>query len=137
MYFKIEPPLINQSMQLNSTESMNKAFLYYSNRDYQEASHSLESIINQDSSNLMAYYYLAFSNIQLNRTEIAIQNFMHIINANNNILIESSEWNVALCYIKLDMKDEAKIILDRIVDNKNNFYHDKAKDVLDILKKTD
>ena len=63
--------------------------------------------------------------MELGNYEKSINNFNKIIQHGNNIFIDQSEWLLSLCYIKLNKKVDAILILSNIAKNTNHYKHNE------------
>jgi len=79
--------------------------------------------------NLIAKLYGALSYMELNEFEKAKQNFKQIIEHNDNLFIDQSEWNLGLCYIKTNDLKEARLIFEKIA-KENSVYKTRAQKLL-------
>ena len=92
----------------------------------------LESSVSEfkkDSTNIEACYLSGIYYIQNERYSDAINSFLFIIDHNKNLYVEEAEWYLALCYIKLDQYENARIYLKEIVSEKG-FKKVEAKELL-------
>ena len=90
----------------------------------------LESSVSEfkkDSSNIEACYLSGIYFIQNEIYSDAINSFLFIIDHNKNLYVEEAEWYLALCYIKLDQYEKARVYLKEIVSGKG-YKKEEARD---------
>lgn len=113
------------------SSSNNKSIIYngtmlYQNGEYEKA---LETF--KKDNNINTNFYLGITNMEIGNYGESIKNFKKIIEENNSLFVDQSEWLLSLCYIKLNKKVDAILILSKIA---NNPSHYKNKESLQILK---
>ncbi|MGE0090405.1 MAG: tol-pal system YbgF family protein [Bacteroidales bacterium] len=110
------------------------AFLYYENRQFEEAIQLFEEIKNGNSAEIMAIFYLALSQIEVGNFISAKQNLLILTQKNDHLFYEQSLWYLALANLKLENTTDAKKILKEIVLN-NHYNAIQAKSLLKKLNK--
>ena len=88
-------------------------------------------VINKDDPNALFYTGVAYY-YQKNYPQAIIM-LNRIDNLSNNAFKQDAYWYKALCFIDLQKKDEAKTLLQHIVDTQG-FYTEEAKKQLALLK---
>ena len=59
-------------------------------------------------------FYLGLSRMGLNRTDDAILSFEELLESGSGELIHDAGWYLALCYMKQDMPDKTRDLLEEI-----------------------
>lgn len=104
---------------------LKEALLAYHEKNYDNAI----ELLDKQENNILAKYYLGLSYLETDKISKAISTFKAIIDHNNNLFVEQAEWYLALCYVKNDQEEEAKIWFEKIA-NSESIFNDKAKRVL-------
>jgi len=115
----------------NTSNARNKIIqgsILYENNKYEKALKTFNKI---ELTNID--FYLGITNMELGNYEKSINNFNKIIQHGNNIFINQSEWLLSLCYIKLNKKVDAILILSNIAKNTNHYKHNESLKLLEIL----
>ncbi|MCD6355399.1 MAG: hypothetical protein J7L95_07605 [Prolixibacteraceae bacterium] len=112
---------------------LQKANMYYSNRDYENAITVLDQGLQAESEKFVFHFYKGASFQNMNKLNDAIAEYNEVLRQGDNLYIEEAEWNRSLCYLKLGEKDIAKTQFEAIIDRKG-FYEKVAKAVLRRLK---
>lgn len=94
---------------------------------------TLKEIIKNNQNNMVARFYLASLYQENNNCEKAIEQYQIIIKNNDNIFVEESNWNIALCYLKTNQNDKLIKQLKYIKNNKN-FYSENSSKILNKIK---
>jgi tetratricopeptide (TPR) repeat protein len=102
---------------------------YFVSGEYDKALVLYDQAINEKEEKFVFQFYKASTLQNLEKYEEAIPEYSQVIDHGDNIFVEEAEWYKALCYIKLDNKDEANKQLLAII-NRNGFYANDAKKVL-------
>jgi tetratricopeptide (TPR) repeat protein len=98
---------------------------YYELKDYNAAVEMFEKA----PANLLAKLYGGLSYMELEDFDKAKQLFQQIIQHNDNLFIDQSEWYLGLCQLKTNNLDEAKLIFEKISKD-NSIYKTKAQKLL-------
>jgi len=83
--------------------------------------------------NLLGKLYGGLSFMELNEFDRAKESFNFIIQHNDNLFIDQSEWYLGLCNLKTNHTKEAISILEKIA-KENSVYKTKAQKLLKELK---
>ncbi|MBS4056615.1 MAG: tetratricopeptide repeat protein [Bacteroidales bacterium] len=83
--------------------------------------------------NLLGKLYGGLSFMELNEFEKAKESFNFIIQHNDNLFIDQSEWYLGLCNLKTNHTKDAITILEKIA-KENSVYKTKAQKLLKELK---
>lgn len=134
-YYELYQPLQPVRGDLHNIEMKNlynQAIANYENKDYHSAEGLFKQIINVDSSDYMARFYLAMAQIEIQQDDEALKNLEFLILGSNHLFFEQSLWYTALIYLRQNDANKVKKILDSIV--QNNYYNSKkAKRLLQQL----
>ncbi len=133
MYYQTYKPDIHIRSDVDKISELAKAILIYDQNDYKAAFEKLNAIIEDDHENYLAKYYFGMTCIEMDKYDLAIQHFQDIMETWQSPFIYHTEWYLALCYIKQDDREKAVILLNKIK-RTNNYYKDKAEE---LLKKLD
>ena len=109
------------------------AFMKYENKDFKGALIGFEKILSTNKMNITVNFYSGISNMELETFNKAVNHFGVIINHNDNLFIEQSNWYLGLCYLRLNKKAEAISIFKKISNSKST-YKEKAINILSKVK---
>ncbi len=129
MYYKPYLPDIIIRSDSDKADAMGEAILLYDRGSYSAAYNNLLGMVNEDSENYMARFYLGLSCMEQNKFEEAIIQFNSIIKNCRSTLIYHSQWYLALCYLKNNNTREAKDLLETIISG-DTYYSKKAENLL-------
>jgi hypothetical protein len=130
-YFQPHPNIFEPTLRGESAENARaQAFQSYEQGNYERASESFTRLLEgeQDAGMLML---LGNSNLLLDRTELAKQNFMDLI-AHFDELDLPAKWYLSLCYLKTGDTASAQKLLAEIAQTETA-YAGKANDLLQRL----
>jgi tetratricopeptide (TPR) repeat protein len=133
MYYKPYIPDIIIRSDNDKADALGEAILLYDRGNYSEAYDNLLGLVNEDSENYMARFYLGLSCMEQNKFEEAIIQFNNILKNCRSTLIYHSQWYGALCYLKTNNTQEAKNLLETIISGET-YYRRKAEN---LIKKLD
>ncbi len=131
-YFKPFPNIFEPNLRSNTEPtSRTLAFLAYDQGDYKRASALFAALIKEkeDPGMLML---LGNSNLMLEKTKEAKENFMDLI-VNYNDLDLEAKWYLGLCYLKTAEIEQARNVFTEISRSENS-YSVKASEVLEKLR---
>lgn len=117
------------------TDSASTKHLAYSNYDtgnFHIALDNFSKLIALNPKNMPAFFFRAMCKIELNNYAEAINDFKVVISSNNEYYADASLWYMALINIKLDSKDDSKILLKKL-SSKAGDYQKKAQKLLEEL----
>jgi tetratricopeptide (TPR) repeat protein len=129
MYYRPYVPDILIRSDTDKADAMGEAILLYDRGSYSTAYNNLLDMIDADSKNYMARFYLGLSCMEQNKFEEAIIQFDSILKNCRSTLIYHSQWYLALCYLKTGNTREAKDLLETIASG-NTYYRKKAENLL-------
>ena len=92
-----------------------QAFTDYENKRFAAAEKSFEMISQSDSSEIMAKFYLALTQIEQNKLTEAKENLTSLLQNENHLFYEQSTWYLALVYLKEYKLNESKELLNVII----------------------
>jgi tetratricopeptide (TPR) repeat protein len=125
------PYNINFNSRVYYTKSdMNEAFSLYNTGNYQGVITKLQAVIKTDTSNANAYLLLGISHMEKQNYKEAIKVFTHIGENNFN---ESTEWYLALCYLKTKQTNKAVPLFNSLANK--YYYQSKAEEILNKIEK--
>ncbi len=111
---------------------LQQANSFFANGEYEKAIVLYNQAIQEKDEKFVFQFYKASTLQNLEKYEEAIPEYTRVIDHGDNIFVEEAEWYKALCYIKLDEKEEARKQLMAII-NRQGYY---ASDAKTILRKT-
>lgn len=128
-YYKPASP-INQvrSAKMNTEESMKEAFSLYRENNFESALIYFNTIGNQ----ITAKFYSGICYIEMKDYNKAIESFKYIVEDNDNLFVEHSEWYLGIIHLMNNQTDEAIVQFNKISEGDSS-YAVKAKDILDYI----
>ena len=128
-YYKPAHPMMQmRSAKMNTEESMKEAFSLYRENKFESALIYFNTIGNQ----ITAKFYSGICYIELGEYDKAVKSFSYIVEDNDNLFVEQSEWYVGIIHLMNNKNDEAIAQFKRI-STSDSFYADKAKDILSYI----
>ena len=118
------PVLMNDKDDILFKESMNA----YKDEEYETSLKGFEELLLNKPNNDTLNYYSGLSNMELNRLVKSITNFKKV--DNRSIFKEKSEFRLSLVYLKKKDYDKSKILLKRIIQNKEHQYYSISREML-------
>lgn len=111
-----------------------KAITAYNNKAYQEAAQLRQQVAQTAEATEYDFFFLGLSYLyqQPAVSDKAIEAFRQAIAHPQKELLEESEWHLALSYLKAGQLNDAKQLLQQIVDNQS-WQDDKAEQLLKAL----
>ena len=116
-----------------TTDRVGDAILHYNESRFDAAYQNFLQIVDSDNDNYMARFYLGLTCMEKDKIDEAIVQFKNIIENSRSPFIYHSQWYLALCYLKNENIEEAKILLEAII-SANTFHRKRAEE---LLKKID
>lgn len=135
-YYETYPAVMNYrstDTQNQTTTNLSKAFKSYEAGDFNQASIFFEKIIREDNLNYMCQFYLSICKIETNKPDEAEEYLTDLVLKNNHIFWEQAHWYLAMLYLKKNSKEEAKMILNKMV-QENMAKKTEAKIILKSLE---
>ena len=129
-YFEAETSImVTRSTNVDIDTDVKTALQFYTNAEYQKAI----TIFENNQNNIISKFYLGLSYIETNDFVKAKESFQAVLDHNDNLFIEQSEWYKALCLLKLNKNKEAAILFAEI-ENSNSLFRDQASKILKSIK---
>lgn len=105
----------------------------YDKLQFSNSSQLFEEHLKTEPKNISAQFYLGLSYMELNKIEDAILHLKLFTELETNVYSDQAHWYLALCYLKIENMNEAKVILNQIV-AKSQFQKENAKAILKQLE---
>ncbi len=129
-YFQPEQSILNvRSAGISMEQTVMQGLQYYELSEYQAALEMFEMA----PTNLLGKLYSGIALMELNEFNSAVAKFNYIIQHNDNLFVDQSEWYLSLCYLKLDKTEDARMMLAKIADDRS-IYKVKAQKLLNEMK---
>jgi len=127
-YKKSDITIVGTTRSLSNNENIiyNGTILYEDGK-YEKA---LETF--KKDNNINTNFYLGITNMELGNYEESVKNFSVIIKE-DSIFVDQSDWLLSLCYIKLNKKVDAILILSKIANDKNHYKYNESLQLLEEL----
>jgi len=106
-----------------------QAFNLYQEKKYSEALVIFNNILETEPENIFIMFYSAIADMEVGNISKAIQKLECIIADKNNLFIQQSEWYLSLCYLKINNKEKATGLLQKII-QKDGYYRAKSEELL-------
>lgn len=128
-YPNIVAPIVKSDNDVSDRE---KAFQAYEQGDYATASKLLNQLVveNQDTT---ALFYEAIILLREGASEAVIPKLQAVMNASSTTFQQPAQWYLALGHLKAYDIDNAKLLLEQIVEDETHLYKRKAEQVLEKL----
>jgi len=128
-YYKPAHPILQiRSVEANKENAMDQAFKFYRENNFNSALTYFKTLENQ----ITAKFYSGVCLIELQQYSQAIESFVFVINDNDNLFVEQSEWYLGLIYLMDNQKDSAIKQFEKI-SLENSFYSAQANEILKYL----
>lgn len=128
-YYKPAHPILQiRSVEASKENAMDQAFKFYRENDFNNALTYFKTLENQ----ITAWFYSGVCLIELQQYSQAIESFVFVINDNDNLFVEQSEWYLGLIYLMDNQKDLAVKQFEKI-SSENSFYSAQAVEILKYL----
>ncbi len=131
-YYNTYPALANvRSLESNeeSEELLKTSFELYEEYNYKKASETFIKVLIIDEDNVVAQFYLALCELENNNFTDSEEYLSDLIQKKDHLFWEQAHWYLAMLYLKLENKEKAKSIFDKIIDEEM-VYKSKAKRIL-------
>jgi tetratricopeptide (TPR) repeat protein len=96
-------------------EILYKAFSFYDEGKYEQASNCFSKVLNIDSKNYMSQFYLAICEIEKNNLQNANEYLNDLILKKDHVFLEQAYWYLALTQLKQNNFEDAESILEKVV----------------------
>lgn len=128
-YFQPDNTLLTVRTTESLSGSVDEGMHYYENKEYEKAIEAFQ----KDEENLLGKLYSGFSYMKLEKYNEAEEQFLAILENQDNLLIDQAEWNLGLCYLVSGQTAKAKATFTMIANGETN-YNIRA---LELLTKMD
>jgi tetratricopeptide (TPR) repeat protein len=119
------PVLMNSEIN----NSLDQAMIYYKQKEYEDSYRILNNILEENPSNDTLLYFNGVVLYELENYSEATSYYKEIIDT-ESAYREKAEYRLALAYLRLDKKNDAKSILRKITSEPTHLYNDKAWELL-------
>ncbi|MDN5200704.1 tetratricopeptide repeat protein [Fulvivirgaceae bacterium BMA10] len=126
-------PPENISTRDEQDDHLVAAIQAYNVNDFKKALEEFEIFLSTNQNHIGAIFYQGICELELGKTDDAIEHFNTIINEGDSVYLNSAKWYLALSYLKADRKQEAIKTLEDIKDSGSSYA---AKAIL-ILEELD
>ncbi len=128
-YYKPAHPILQiRSVEASKENAMDQAFKFYRENNFNSALTYFKTLENQ----ITAKFYSGVCLIELQQYSQAIESFVFVINDNDNLFVEQSEWYLGLIYLMDNQKYSAIKQFEKI-SSENSFYSAQANEILKYL----
>jgi len=115
--------------------NMVEAIIRYQEKDYSGAAVLFSQILRNDPENHAGWFYYGISCIETSQFMEAEDAFMIIINQDQNLYVEHAHWYLALAYLKSNQMEKARLKLEYIAADPENFHRRDAQHLLNKLSR--
>lgn len=131
-YFQPHPNIFEVTLRGQTDPTLRtRAFQAYDQQDYERAAALFAEVL-KEKNDAGALMLLGNSNLILDKTEMAKQNFMDLIASSDELDLQA-KWYLGMTYLKTGQADQARNLLSEISATQN-IYAERARE---ILKKMD
>jgi tetratricopeptide (TPR) repeat protein len=128
--------LTNRSVDDGATQMwMSDANNHYLMGEFEEAIDAFEEVLEINADKIVADFYIGMSYMEIEQHKTASASFTKVIEHNDNLFIQKSEWYLAGCLLALDETDRARRQLAMIASTSNHFYSKKAAKIIKRMKR--
>ena len=131
MYYDSDKPI---RVTRSGDDNLVEALRCYQQKNYGDAIELFDEILVTDPDNAAVRFYAGISYIEISQYEKAIESFQYIINENDHLYIEPSQWHLGLCYIKSDQMEKAKDQFNLIAGDERNYYKEDADKIIEEMQ---
>ncbi|NVO18550.1 MAG: tetratricopeptide repeat protein [Bacteroidetes bacterium] len=110
-----------------------EAIIRFQDKDYQTSANLFSQILARDPENYAGWFFYGIACIESQKFAKAEAAFNTIISNNENLYVEHAQWYLALCFIKSNQVAKAKLQLQKIASEPDNFHRKDAKHLLEKL----
>jgi tetratricopeptide (TPR) repeat protein len=123
----------SRSLQVVTNSDYSRALEYYNIHDYRNAALYFSKVLNEDPKYIESAMFNGVSNYEAKNYPVAKQEFMKVLDNNNNLFMEDARWYLALCYIQTSDKGKATEQL-MTIKNSSSIYSKDARKILKRMK---
>jgi len=120
-----------------ATETENQDYLdalkAYNDKDFQVSEKLFAKYLEENFSDIQAHFYYGISCFENGNIKDASKSFQLILDHNNNLYLEQSQWYLGLCYLKSYETNKALSVFNSII-NEDSTYRDRAREIVRKLK---
>jgi hypothetical protein len=131
-YVKYEPDVIIRS-ENHLSDGLGEAQFLYQTGNYVQCAGILDKILHDDKTNYLAFFYLGLTQIELQKPDEAISDFLKIPDDWNNPYSIHRNWYLALCLIKTGQVKLALPLLKRLSSGEE-YYSDRSRRILEKIR---
>ena len=126
-YYETYPNVVNPMVRGEEPTDADKGFAAYESGDYEEALNMFEELHKTEGTEYYLFY-MANCNLELENTHAAIELLKEFSGTEDN-LADRAGWYLAMAYLQIDDKEQAKAELTKVVDEKA-YNANKAEELL-------
>ncbi len=126
-YYESYPNVVNPMVRGEEPTEADKAFSAYESGRYEEALQRFEELYKTEGTSYYLFY-MAISHLELENAEAAIE-LLNEFSGTEDKLADRAGWYLAMAYLQLDDKEQAKAALTKVVEEKA-YNADKAEELL-------
>lgn len=112
-----------------SLKNIDKCFREFASSHFENAIACFKDIKPDENEYSFSLYYSGIANMEIKNYNQAASCFRKIIDSNNHNFLLYSKWYLALCYLKLNEVDKARVLFEDISKSENH-YQNKAGNIL-------
>ncbi len=125
--------LTNRTVDSDATQLlMNRAQDNFLKGDFEAAIWYFNEVLENNADKVEADFYKGMSYMEIEQHKDASESFTRVIEHNDNLYIQKSEWFLAGCLLAMDETDRARRQLAMIASSSSHFY---SKDAAKMLKR--
>ena len=132
-HFEDYPMYLNTRSGASANGLLAEAIQCYGNSQFECAFSSFSDHLKSQPQDFGAIFYTAMAALKVGKTEIAIENFLTVVEDGDNFYRSPAEWYLALAYLKNEENAPAEKVLNEII-AKNSEFKEKAIALLADLK---
>lgn len=129
--YEVTSPSRSQQAILNSDYST--AIEYYNIHDYRNAALYFSKVVDSDPRYMESTMLNGVSNFEVRNYPDAESSFIKVIDNNDNLFLEDSQWYLALCYLRTNEQEKAFDQLNAI-NKSESIYKRDAKKIMKKMK---
>lgn len=119
-----------RSDQPDTITQFDKALIYFNSGNYEKSWAMMKNADTSCPSYIASLFVRGISAMEINKHDDAVIAFKKIIKDNSTRFIERAEWYIALCHLKKNDTDNAKIWFKKIAGS-DSYFRNKAKNILE------
>ena len=128
--------LTNRSVDNTGTQAlMNKAESAYLSGDFERAIGLYDEVLVINADKIEADFGKGVSNMGIERYDEATESFTRVIEQDDNLFIQRSEWYLAGCLLAMNETERARRVLAQIASSANHYHKEDAAKILKRMKR--